>query len=156
MAGTADDLEEGAAVREVSAACPGGDWRLYSFLELAAVPAAVPRGRHHVGHVLLRWDLAHLAADAEMLVSELLSNAVTASSTAQTTVLLVLRLLASSESLVVEVWDHGHGEPQLRSVGPVSDGGRGLTIVEALSRRWGYQRLSATLKAVWCELPTGR
>jgi hypothetical protein len=55
-----------------------------SFLTLAAVPAAVGYGRELTRAALERWGLAPLAADAEMVVSELATNAVRASGPAGT------------------------------------------------------------------------
>ncbi len=49
-----------------------------SYLELAAAPGAVPRARRHTRHMLAAWKLGHLADDAELVVSELLTNAVRA------------------------------------------------------------------------------
>jgi anti-sigma regulatory factor (Ser/Thr protein kinase) len=56
---------------------PSG-WPQCSSLELAALPTVVPCGRLHTRQVLREWKLAHLADDAETLVSELLTNAVKA------------------------------------------------------------------------------
>jgi hypothetical protein len=56
-------------------ACPcGRGWTRASLLELAALPTAVPCGRLHTRLVLGDWGLSHIADDAEILVSELLTN----------------------------------------------------------------------------------
>ena len=54
-------------------------WPLRSYLELGALPTAVPCARLHAVHVLRDWDLRDLSDDAALIVSELVTNAVTAS-----------------------------------------------------------------------------
>jgi anti-sigma regulatory factor (Ser/Thr protein kinase) len=130
-------------------------WPHVSFLELAALPTAVPCGRLHSRQVLWEWQLSHLAADAETLVSELLTNAVKASSSPDGAGVVVLRLLANRERLLIEVWDHNPEDPQPRQADAESESGRGFSVIEALSARWGFRRLSYSLKVVWCELLTG-
>ena len=62
-----------------SAKAPGGEWELRTFLELGALPTAVPCARLHVRQVLWEWHLGALADTTELLVSELVTNAVHAS-----------------------------------------------------------------------------
>ena len=50
-------------------------WPLCSYLELGALPTAVPCARLHARHLLWEWGLNGLAADTELLVSELVTNA---------------------------------------------------------------------------------
>jgi hypothetical protein len=58
----------------------GGDqWPLQDFLELGALPSAVPCARLHARLVIQEWGLATLADHVELLVSELMTNAVHAS-----------------------------------------------------------------------------
>lgn len=131
---------------------PAADWPKVSLLELGALPTAVPCGRLHARHVLREWLLGHLAADAELLVSELLSNAVTATRSAGETELIALRLLASPHQLLIEVWDRSPAVPRPREADDDAENGRGLAVIEALSHRWGFRHVSADLKVVWCEL----
>ena len=53
--------------------------RRMSFIELAPLPSAVPCARLHAVHVLRDWHLRDLADDAALVISELVTNAVTAS-----------------------------------------------------------------------------
>ena len=55
-------------------------WPLRSSLELGALSSAVPCACLHVKHVLWEWGLNSLAERAELLVSELVTNAVNAAS----------------------------------------------------------------------------
>jgi anti-sigma regulatory factor (Ser/Thr protein kinase) len=127
-------------------------WPHLSSLELAALPTAVPCGRLHTRHVLWEWRLDQLVDDAEVVVSELLSNAVKASSLNPPVGVIALRLLADDQRLVVEVWDHSPLDPQPRVVDDASEHGRGFMVIGALGNRWGHRRLSARVKVVWCEL----
>jgi anti-sigma regulatory factor (Ser/Thr protein kinase) len=131
------------------------NWPHASFLELAALPTAVPCARLHSKHVLWEWQLDYLAEDSELLVSELFSNAVKASWSPHGPGLVALRLLADYERLLIEVWDHNTGDPRPRQSDDSSESGRGFIVVEAISHRWGHERVSPTLKVVWCELLIG-
>lgn len=125
-------------------------WPLQSRLELGALPGAGPCARLHARQVLWEWHLSHLTYDAELLVSELLANAVKASR--QTGDAICLRLLADHERLLIEVWDHNPADPQPRQADYDSESGRGFMVIQAIAHRWGYQHVSATLKVVWAEL----
>ncbi len=56
-----------------------GQWPLRSFLELGALPGAVPCARLHARELMWEWALTGLGGDVEILVSELVTNAVAAS-----------------------------------------------------------------------------
>ena len=130
-------------------------WPLRSHLELGALTSAVPCARLHVRQVVWEGGFSHLAEDAEILVSELLTNAVKASSSPDGAGVVVLRLLANRERLLIEVWDHNPDDPQPRQADAESESGRGFSVIEALSSRWGFRRLSYSVKVVWCELLIG-
>jgi anti-sigma regulatory factor (Ser/Thr protein kinase) len=130
-------------------------WPLRSYLELGALTSAVPCARLHARQVVWEWGFSHLAEDAETLVSELLTNAVKASSSPDGAGVVVLRLLADRERLLIEVWDHNPDDPQPRPTDGESESGRGFSVIEALSSRWGFRRLSYSVKVVWCELLIG-
>ena len=127
-------------------------WPHVSSLELAALKTAAACGRVHTKEVLWEWKLDQLADNAEILVSELLTNAIRASQSAQGAGLVALRLLADRQRLVIEVWDQNPDDPRPRRVDDRSEHGRGFMVIEALSNRWGYRRVSTSLKVVWCEL----
>ena len=55
------------------------DWSLRSYLELGALPTAVPCARLHAKNILCEWDMGSLADTVELLVSEIATNAVRAS-----------------------------------------------------------------------------
>jgi anti-sigma regulatory factor (Ser/Thr protein kinase) len=123
-----------------------------SFLELAPLPGAIPCARLHAVAVLHEWGLRHLADDAALIVSELITNAAEAAAILPDRPPITLRLLASEKSLIIEVWDHSPADPRPRDPDPAAESGRGLTVVAALSHRWGSERTSHTRKVVWAEL----
>jgi serine/threonine-protein kinase RsbW len=131
-------------------------WPLVSMLELGPLPTAIGCGRDHARLVLIEWGLDHLADDGVLLVSELLTNALKASRALRTPSPIVLRLLANDMQLLIEAWDQWVEGFHLRHGAPDDEHGRGLTVVAALSKRWGVGRISETYKVVWCELAVDR
>ncbi len=123
-----------------------------SFLELAPLPGAVPCARLHAVHVLHEWGLRAMAEDAALIVSELITNAVDASIVLPARPPIALRLLASEKSLVIEAWDQNPLDVEPRETTPDAECGRGLTVVAALSDRWGSKRTGPRRKVVWAEL----
>lgn len=116
-----------------------GDWRL------AAEAQSVARARELARRALADWDLPGLDDTTELLVSELVTNALRHGSGT-----IRLRLLLD-HNLVCEVWDTGQVQPRRRRARDTDEGGRGLQLVELLSNRWGSRRTPQG-KAVWFEL----
>jgi anti-sigma regulatory factor (Ser/Thr protein kinase) len=77
--------------------------RRMSFIELAPLPSAVPCARLHAVHVLRDWGLRDLADDAALVISELVTNAVTASAILPGRPPVSLRLISDGGSLRIEV-----------------------------------------------------
>ena len=131
----------------------GQAWPLRDGIELSPVPAAVRRARLHSRHVLGDWGLRGLSGDAELLVSELTTNAIAAvqSITVPATTLPVrMWLLADTRRVLVLVWDPSSRPPVLADSGQDAENGRGLQIVQAVSQLWDwYQPQNATGKIVW-------
>jgi anti-sigma regulatory factor (Ser/Thr protein kinase) len=126
--------------------------QISSALEFAPLPTAVPCARLHAVHVLREWGLRGLADDAQMIVSELITNAIDASTLLPEHPPVTLRLLLTGRSLVVEVWDHSPRDLQPREADADDECGRGLTVVAALADRWGWERTGPGRKVVWAEL----
>jgi len=122
-------------------------WPLSSSLPLGALPGATPCARLHARAVLHEWGLAGLAEAAELIVSELVTNAVRASTTpdgrprydATGMPVVVLRLASDRFKLLVEVWDVIPGAPAAAHPGPDDESGRGLMLVAAQCDRWSWQ-----------------
>ncbi|MBC3841512.1 ATP-binding protein [Streptacidiphilus sp. 4-A2] len=115
---------------------------------LEPAPAAAGQARRLIRGVLERWQLGHLAPLAELLASELVGNSVRFASRP-----IGLRLLYT-DTLTCEIHDDCHTLPVPRTTHELSDKGRGLSIVSALSHRWGTNRTD-TGKIVWFELEPG-
>ena len=137
----------GMPVQKVSPPGDAAQWPYHSFLPLGALPGAIPCARLHTTAVLWEWGMEAMAHAAELAVSELVTNAVRASTNARnarppgppTGVPVVgLRLAGDRLRLLVEVSDHDPGPPVPTAVDPERDGGRGLLLVAAVSERWGY------------------
>ncbi|WP_327661774.1 MULTISPECIES: ATP-binding SpoIIE family protein phosphatase [unclassified Streptomyces] len=108
--------------------------------------AAPGRARRLARSALDRWGLEDLTDSVELLVSEVVTNAVRYATRPVT-----LRLLRT-DVLRCEVGDDVPQLPRLRQARATDEGGRGLYLVNRLARRWGATRLS-TGKVVWFELP---
>jgi anti-sigma regulatory factor (Ser/Thr protein kinase) len=122
-------------------------WPLHSRLELAALDTAPACARKHARLVITEWGLAGLADTAELLVSELVTNAVRASDGLPSPV-VGLWLVSDGASVVLHIWDASDQMPARRDAGPDSPAGRGLLLVEALAKDWGAYRKPAG-KVVW-------
>lgn len=135
--------------------------RLASDLTLAAVPTAAGLARSFARQCLSQWGLNQLLGDAELVTSELVTNAVHATGTSNpqprwselhNIALLIVRLVVTADSLVIEVWDRDPSTPVPKQPEQADETGRGLIIVEALCRRWDYFFPDSGGKAVWGEL----
>jgi anti-sigma regulatory factor (Ser/Thr protein kinase) len=128
-------------------------WPFQTSLELLALPSAVPCARGHVRAVTTEWALTDLAEVAELLASELVTNALRASERLRTPEQPVVRIWFVSDqvSVVIHVWDSSDEMPVRKVPGPGDDGGRGLVLVEALAAEWGAYRNSAG-KTVWARV----
>lgn len=110
--------------------------------------AAPGRARRLARKALVRWEMEDLTDSVELLVSEVVTNAVR-----YATKPVSLRLLRT-DVLRCEVGDDVPQLPRLRQARATDEGGRGLYLVNKLARRWGATRLS-TGKVVWFELNRG-
>lgn len=126
---------------------------LRTSLELGAYASAVPCARGHVRSVATEWGLRGLADTAELLASELVTNAINASQHLGSSEPPVVRLWLVSDqtSLVINVWDSCKEMP-VRKEADVDDlSGRGLMIIDTLSADWGSFE-EAQGKVVWAML----
>ncbi|MGY0018425.1 SpoIIE family protein phosphatase [Streptomyces sp. cg35] len=117
-----------------------GDWTL------PREPKSVGRAREFTRAQLTAWELEPLVDTTELLVSELVTNALRYGEGD-----IRLRLLLD-RTLVCEVWDAGLVQPRRRRARDTDEGGRGLQLVGLLSAAWGSRRTPRG-KTVWFELP---
>jgi anti-sigma regulatory factor (Ser/Thr protein kinase) len=126
---------------------------------IAALPTATPCARLHARSIALEWGLGELADTVELVVSELVTNAVLASvdhdgrprySTEHGLACVHLRLSTDGLAALIEVWDETTRPPTPIEPGLADEGGRGLMLVDAMTERWGWNLPpSGRGKIVW-------
>jgi hypothetical protein len=138
-----------------SVMAPPAPWPLQTRLELAAQPTAPSVVRGHVRVVAHEWGLADLADTAELLASELSTNAVQASqrlcTRADLAIVPVIKLGLTSDglALVIHLWDASDEMPVLNDFAADDENGRGLFLVSTLGKDWGFYRKTEGGKVVW-------
>lgn len=115
-------------------------WPLRTFLDLGAYPEAVPCARLHAKNVLWEWGLAPLARTCELLVSEVVTNSVSASQALGEFTTVRLWLLSDATEVLIVVWDASHHPPSPAEEGErdLDEGGLGLMLVENMSDQWSW------------------
>ena len=113
-------------------------------LRLRAEPASASRAREFVSLHLLGSGLLHLQDDLRLVVSELVTNAITHAQTPFTVV-----LARTGPSVTLTVGDLSPLVPVRGAVDTMDRGGRGLVIVDAVSRAWGVTSRAGGSKSVW-------
>jgi anti-sigma regulatory factor (Ser/Thr protein kinase) len=139
-------------------------WPLSSVMAALPAMATTPGfARGHVRAALIAWNMRDFAEVAELVVSELVTNAVRASEQrgqsisgedGQTPVIRVC-LLADGIRLRIEISDRAPGLPFLREASIDSERGRGLALVDSMTAgRWGWCPAShaQVTKYVWAEI----
>ncbi|MEV0600315.1 ATP-binding SpoIIE family protein phosphatase [Streptomyces sp. NPDC050315] len=120
-------------------------------MDLPSDPAAVSGARGFASDVLAAWGLEELSFTTELIVSELVTNAIRYGKSP-----VQLRMILQS-TLTCEVFDASSTAPHLRRARVFDEGGRGLLLVAQLTEHWGT-RHSREGKVIWAEqaLPAGR
>ncbi|MER7190646.1 SpoIIE family protein phosphatase [Streptomyces flaveolus] len=113
-------------------------------LDLPSDPAAVAGARGHTADTLTAWGLEELSFATELIVSELVTNAIRYGKGP-----IQLRLIRQS-TLTCEVFDRNSTSPHLRQARTFDEGGRGLLLVAQLTERWGT-RHGREGKVIWAE-----
>ncbi|GAB7106420.1 SpoIIE family protein phosphatase/ATP-binding protein [Streptomyces phaeofaciens JCM 4814] len=109
-------------------------------------PAAVGVVRSAVVRQLGLWDLEELSFTTELILSELVTNAIRYGAAP-----VRVRLLRD-RTLICEVSDSSNTSPHLRYAAMTDEGGRGLFLVAQLTDRWGT-RYTPRGKVIWAEQP---
>ncbi|WP_459185245.1 ATP-binding SpoIIE family protein phosphatase [Streptomyces sp.] len=120
------------------------DARQVAAWDLPADPAVVADARKHASDQLTAWDLDDIAFTTELVVSELVTNAIRYGGGP-----LQLRLIKDTV-LICEVSDHSATAPHLRRARTYDEGGRGLLLVARLTDKWGSRQTSSG-KVIWAE-----
>jgi anti-sigma regulatory factor (Ser/Thr protein kinase) len=128
-----------------------------SHIDLVTLPSSPFWARRHTEAMLKLWHAEYLIDTADLLVSELVTNAVVFSGDGKPgpglegvrRIRLALRLLTSE--LFIEVADPDPRPPvPVRGIAEDAENGRGLMLVEALSREWNYYLPPSGGKVVYC------
>ncbi|MFC4466394.1 SpoIIE family protein phosphatase [Streptomyces xiangluensis] len=114
--------------------------------DIPADPALVAPIRKQVVQQLDTWDLDEAVFTTELVVSELVTNAIRYGERP-----IRLRLIHDAGTLICEVSDASHTAPHLRRAKIFDEGGRGLLLVAQLTQRWG-SRYTPEGKTIWAEL----
>jgi anti-sigma regulatory factor (Ser/Thr protein kinase) len=126
---------------------------------LGAGLASVGISRSFTRMTLRRWGLAGLCDQAELVVSELVTNAIRHGLVSARRIIgeypVGLRLLAQDPFVTCMVTDPGRQMPIRNVADPFAESGRGLQVVESCSLRWGWQPLEEGGKVVWALLEQG-
>jgi hypothetical protein len=142
---------------------------------LAPRPESVAVAREFTRVVLSAWGMTAVSDDAELVVSELVTNALrhamsgsavssgsgsgsgtgsgSGAGSGTDEPVIRLRLLAHAPYLMIMVADPSREIPLRRESGPDEATGRGLHVIESCSSRWGWHLLDEGGKVVWALLP---
>jgi hypothetical protein len=121
-----------------------GDYVFERFTPDSTTPAAA---RRLVTDTLRRWGSdPRAAADAELIISELSTNAIVHGGTE-----LAVLITRGSTGIRIEVTDAGGGIPRREHAEVTANSGRGLAIVDVLAARWGVDYCTRG-KTVWAEV----
>ncbi|MBA9050325.1 MULTISPECIES: SpoIIE family protein phosphatase [Streptomyces] len=110
-------------------------------------PTSVGQARKVTSARLTQWRLDELSFSAELIVSELVTNAIRHARPPT-----ALRLIRAENRLICAVTDHSSTSPHMRRARLGDEGGRGLFLVAQFAPRWGT-RYTADGKVIWAELP---
>lgn len=141
---------------QLAAYGPVVGWPDGAVCPLRAAGASPGIARDFTGATLRSWGLAGLYDDAAVVVSELVTNAIRHGlplgfgATDERPIRLTL--VRHGRLLVCIVADATRREPSMRDACDAAENGRGLHVIEALSRAWGWTPLPGAGKAVWAAL----
>jgi anti-sigma regulatory factor (Ser/Thr protein kinase) len=112
-------------------------------------PVAPRTARALAISALEAWGLLDVRDDVELVVSELVTNALRPG----TRIAFLIALRSGTGEVEVAVWDDGPGLPEPKPQGLEAESGRGLFIVKARSNDWGWRRSSDGIgKVIWATL----
>ncbi|MGN9844816.1 ATP-binding protein [Nonomuraea sp. H19] len=124
--------------------------------------SSVATARLHTRLLMEKWRLMAVVDDAELVVSELVTNAIRAANVIPLQArypeihdrmeVVCLRLYSLASEVLIEVWDRKNEPPTRHECTPDDEGGRGLFLVEHLSIQWGTRYPQFGGKIVWSRL----
>jgi Anti-sigma regulatory factor (Ser/Thr protein kinase) len=133
-----------------------------SCIPLPTMASSASTARMHTRTVLNKWHMPDLTEDAELVVSELVTNAIRATNILASQArypeiydhmgVVCLCLQISEGDLLIEVQDLAQNAPRLRRSAPDDEGGRGLLLVTTIAREWGCRKAPTGGEIVWARL----
>jgi len=136
--------------------------KLASTIRFAAVPTAVGCARIFTKQTLRHWQISEAIDDVELVVSELITNAVVATGVLEPhpdnaalaqAAKITLRLSVVDEALRIEAWDESVAMPNVLPHDQQAESGRGMVLVGAMSSRWGaIAAPDGSGKVVWADV----
>lgn len=151
------------AGRTRAVAAQGGGDEHTSCVALPAMASSVTTARAHARALLAKWGLPALADDVELIVSELVTNAIKATDAVSPHApypelydrleVICLCVYLRTGEVLVEVWDPRQEPPRPRTASPEDEGGRGLLLVESLAAAWGTRWPKTGGKIVYAVVP---
>jgi anti-sigma regulatory factor (Ser/Thr protein kinase) len=131
---------------------PTTAWPLASYLELPALPTAPREARRHAKAIALGFGLSELVDKIELAVSEIVTNAILATShldaSGLTNPVVRLSLASDLHCMLIRVWDASNQMPVRQEASPDDESGRGLMLVDFLASEWGAYQTEIG-KVVW-------
>ena len=115
---------------------------------LPAEPQSAAEARSLVLVACTRWHTDQVCSDTELVITELIANAVRH---AGTEIVVRLARLKTLGGVRAEVSDHSTRPVRPRQPDALSESGRGLFLVDTLSSRWGADATTDG-KTVWAEI----
>lgn len=135
---------------------PGSDAADGAVCALRPTSTSSRQAREFATTTLRSWGLDDLVDDATVIISELVTNAVRHGvppyAAAAGDAPIKLSLVRQGAFVVIIVSDPSEEDPKQRPADDVCENGRGLHVIEALSRAWGWTPLPGMGKAVWAAL----
>jgi anti-sigma regulatory factor (Ser/Thr protein kinase) len=120
--------------------------------------AGLQYARHFARNVMDEWGLTAYVEDAVIVVGELIANAarhaLESDSHDETRATAWLGLVRRQQAVICAVADPSPCAPTLLHPGHLSESGRGMQIIEALSASWGCSQPQRSGKMVWARVPT--
>ena len=119
---------------------------------LSAIASSPRTARVAARSLLAEWGLVNLTESVELIVGELVTNAVCASMEHDIPSSVGFRMSASGSTVLIEVWDDDPRVPVMNEqIDADSENGRGLLLVASVSASWGWKVLQQG-KVVWAEV----
>jgi serine/threonine-protein kinase RsbW len=131
---------------------PSGDEPLLLTRQWPPTRRSVGRARRELRAALAGWKLDELTDSAELVLSELMTNAVRHARSPHGR-LVETRWERTATGVRIEVHDANHRVPQMRRAADTDEHGRGLVLVDILTdHRWGVSSRQGVGKLVWAHL----